>query len=166
MTDPSPPADLEVVFVVAVTDDGVIGADGDLPWHYPEDLRHFRETTSGHPVVMGRRTYESLPEDYRPLPDRTNVVVTTSDIDVPPAVAVARSIPEAWAVAAERDDVVYVIGGASVFDQTIDVADRLVVTEIHEPYPGDTYFEFDRETWRELARDDRGELSFVEYVRT
>ncbi|MDG5776315.1 dihydrofolate reductase [Haloarculaceae archaeon H-GB2-1] len=162
----SDPDDLEIVLVVALTDEGVIGKDGDLPWYYPEDLQHFKETTMGHPVVMGRKTYESLPDDFRPLPGRTNVVLSTSNPDVPEEVAVATDLDEAWAIASDHDDEVHVIGGAVVFEQTLADADRLVITEVHEEYDGDTYFpEFDREQWREVSREDREELSFVEYVR-
>lgn len=106
MTDPN---DLDVVLVVAVADNGVIGKDGDLPWHYPEDLAHFKETTMGHPVLMGRKTYESLPDEFRPLPGRTNVVLSTSDPDVPEVVHVVTDLDAAWDVAAEYDDEVHVI---------------------------------------------------------
>jgi dihydrofolate reductase len=164
--DVTDPDDLEIVLVVALTDDGVIGKDGDLPWYYPEDLQHFKETTMGHPVVMGRKTYESLPDEFRPLPDRPNVVLSTSAPDVPEAVEVATDLADAWAIASEHDDEVHVIGGAVVFEQTLDVADRLVITEIPEDYDGDTYFpEFDADEWHEVSRDDREELSFVEYRR-
>jgi len=159
------PADLSIRHVVAVADNGVIGRDGGLPWHYPDDLAHFKAKTMGHPVLMGRRTYESLPDGARPLPGRTNVVLSTSDPDVPEEVIVVETLADAWAAVAEHDDTVSVIGGATVFEQTVDVTDRLFVTEIHESPAGDTYYEFDRDRWREVSRDDRKDLSFVEYVR-
>jgi dihydrofolate reductase len=159
------PADLSIRHVVAVAENGVIGRDGGLPWHYPEDLAHFKAKTMGHPVLMGRRTYESLPDGARPLPGRTNVVLSTSNPDVPEDVTVVETLADAWVAVAEEDDTVSVIGGQTVFEGTFDVTDRLFVTEIHEAYEGDTYYEFDRERWREVSRDDREDLSFVEYER-
>lgn len=163
-----PVDDLDVVLVAAVAENGVIGADGELPWHYPEDLRHFKETTVGHPVICGRRTYESIVDRLgEPLPGRTNVVLTTGDLDLPDGAVRAGSIDEALAAARETgSDVAYVVGGASVYEQFLDLADRLVLTEIHESHEGDTYFPgVDWSEWAVLDRDDREELSFVEYGR-
>jgi len=147
----------------------VIGAGGTMPWHLPEDLAHFRRVTSGHPVVMGRRTWDSLPPRFRPLPGRVNVVVTRQPGWVPGAVApgvgasggavpdggrpaeqadapvrVAGSVAEALAVAraAARDTgsgEVWVMGGAQLYVATIALADRCVVTEIDAVVEGDTY---------------------------
>lgn len=164
-TDPEP--DLEVVLVAAVADNGVIGRDGGMPWRFPEDLRRFRETTTGHPVVMGRRTYESIAARLDgPLPDRTNVILTRDDPDLPGEVVRASSIEAALEAAAERDDVVYVVGGATVYEQFLPLADRLLLTEIHDDYEGDTCFpERNPEEWREVGREGRERFDFVEYVR-
>jgi dihydrofolate reductase len=172
-TDGSPPADavdaddLEVVLIAAVAHDGVIGADGAMPWHYPEDLRHFKETTMGHPVICGRRTYESIVDRIGgPLSGRSNVVLTSRDLELPDGALAVGSIAEALAVARDAGDVVYVIGGASVYEQFLALADRMVRTEIHERYEGDTHFPaVDWDEWEELERDDREDLSFVEYGR-
>ena len=165
---------MEVVIVAAVAANGVIGADGELPWHYPEDLRQFKRTTTGHPVVMGRRTFESIVDRIGgPLPERTSVVLTTRGADAVSAdpdrddVAVVDSIASALD-AAERtgSDVAYVVGGASVYEQFLPRADRLLLTEIHEAHEGDTYFPaFDDDAWVEAARENRPDLDFVTYER-
>ncbi len=157
---------MEKVIVAAVAENCVIGRDGELPWHYPEDLKHFKELTTGHPVVMGSNTYLSLPDDYRPLPGRTNIVLTRGEMDIDESVVQANSLAEAWDAAEEAGDTAYVIGGASVYEQVMDDADRMVLTEIHDSFEGDVYFpDWNEENWREVSRDDRGELSFVEYER-
>ncbi len=158
---------MEKIIVAAVAENRVIGKDNDLPWHYPEDLKHFKELTTGFPVVMGSNTYLSLPDEYRPLPDRTNIVLTREEMDIDESVEQANSLDEAWKSAEETGkDRVFVIGGASVYRQTIELADRMVLTRIHEEYDGDTFFpEVDWSGWKEVERDDQEELSFVEYRR-
>ena len=120
---------------------GVIGAGGTMPWHLPEDLKHFKRTTSGSPVVMGRRTWESFPPRFRPLPGRTNIVITRDDsLDLPGAVR-ARSLPEARELAATEagpTGTTWVIGGGSIYADAIEVAEQLVVTEIDLQVDGDT----------------------------
>jgi dihydrofolate reductase len=121
---------------------GVIGAEGGMPWHLPEDLAHFKEVTVGSAVVMGRKTWESLPERFRPLPGRENVVVTRrADWQSPGALRVA-SLAEAL----DGRDKVWIIGGAEIFAQTIADANRLEVTEIDLYVPGDAYAP-SREGW-------------------
>jgi dihydrofolate reductase len=165
--------DVDVVLIAAVAENGVIGTDGGMPWHYPADLARFKETTTGHPVVLGRRTYESIAARLNgPLPDRTNVVLTRSGVDAPDEVVVAGSVDEALAAvvddAAERGvDTAYVAGGASVYEQFLGRADRLLITEVPESPDGDTYFpEFDRDVWSVVEREERGDLSFVTYERS
>ena len=157
---------VEKIVIAAVSENGVIGKDGDIPWHYSEDMKHFKETTMGHPVIMGSNTYRSLPEDYKPLPGRKNIVLTRSGIDTDESVAVVNSLDEAWETAEKESEKAFVIGGASIYEQTLDEADKLVLTRIHDEYDGDTFFpNWDPENWKEIERDDREELSFVEYVR-
>ena len=160
-----------VSLVAAVAANGVIGADGEMPWHYPADLARFKETTMGHPVVMGRRTYDSIAARLGgPLPGRTNVVLSRRDDLVLPEGAVhARGIEAALEAAGEALDddreTVYVAGGASVYEQFLDRADELRLTEIPERPDGDTYFpEFGPE-WTETDRETDGELAFVTYRR-
>jgi len=161
-------ADIEIVLVAAVAENGVIGNDGELPWHYPADLKHFKETTMGHPVVMGRRTFEGIVADLgEPLPGRTNVVLTSQRRAFPEGAVGVGSITAAIDAARETgSDVAYVVGGATVYEQFRERADRLVLTEVHETYDGDTYFpEIEWDRWTETSRDDRDSLSFVEYAR-
>lgn len=114
---------------------GVIGADGGMPWHVPEDLAHFKETTSGTPVIMGRRTWDSLPERFRPLPDRENIVVTRSHDWSAEGARRAAGIAEA----VRGQERVWIIGGAEIFQQVIGDADRLEVTELDIEVDGDAY---------------------------
>ncbi|MFC0672559.1 dihydrofolate reductase [Brachybacterium hainanense] len=119
---------------------GVIGADGTMPWRLPEDLAHFRRTTTGSPVVMGRRTWESFPPRFRPLPGRSNIVITRDDaLELPGAIR-ARSLPQALELAAAEAGTgrVWVIGGGSIYAAAIERADLLVVTEIDLEVEGDT----------------------------
>lgn len=160
----------EVVLVAAVARNGVIGADGEMPWHYPADLQRFKRLTMGHPVVMGRRTYESIAAALGgPLPGRTTVVLSTQDLELPEGAVLAGSVEQALsrAVEAPGGDTVYVAGGATVYEQLLDRADRMELTEIPEAPDGDTRFpEYDPEEWVETDRESEGELAFVSYERS
>lgn len=157
---------MEKIIIAAVSENRVIGKDGDIPWHHPEDLKHFKEKTTGHSVIMGRKTYFSLPEDYRPLPNRKNIVLSRSKPKLPEDVELANSLEEAWDIAEEFGDKAFIIGGANIYEQTLDKADKIVLTKIHEEYEGDTYFpKWEEENWQEVDRDDRDELSFIEYEK-
>jgi len=157
---------VQKVIIVAVSENGVIGKDGDIPWHYPEDLKHFKEKTMDHPVIMGSSTYRSLPEDFKPLPGRKNIVLTRSGIEADESVSVANSLDEAWNIAEAHDEKAFIIGGATIYEQTLEEVDKLVLTRIHQEYDGDTFFpDWKEENWKEVKRDDRDELSFLEYVR-
>jgi dihydrofolate reductase len=163
--------DYDLVLIAAVADNGVIGRGGEMPWHHPEDLRHFRETTTGHPVILGRKTYERIVERLgEPLPDRTSVVLSTRALDLPDGAVLANSVPAALSAAADAlapdRETVYVAGGATVYEATLPLADRLVLTELDAAHEGDTHFpEFDREVWTVTARDERSDLAFVTYER-
>lgn len=165
--------DLELVAVAAVADNGVIGREGDMPWHVPEDLAHFERTTTGHPVVMGRVTYESILATLdEPLPDRTSIVLTSRDLEVPDGVVLANDLRAALRAAerAAKDvhdvDRAYVIGGATIYAQYFPALDRLILTEVHENPEGDTYFPaWDRDRWGEVSREAGDGFAFVEYVR-
>jgi len=174
--------DIDLVLVAAVAENRVIGDDGGMPWHYPADLARFKRLTTGHPVIVGRATYESIADRIGgPLPDRTSVVLTTRDLDLPEGAVVANDLDEAvdlaGADAADRGvDDVYVIGGATVYEQFLDRADRMVLTEVPEQPDGDTRFpDWDDEEWVETEREvvgadgERGgeadALAFVTYER-
>ncbi len=152
-----------LVLVVAVADSGVIGAGGALPWHLPEDLKHFKAKTLGHAVIMGRKTWESI---GRPLPRRRNIVVTRQAGYVAEGAEVAHSLDEALALARQGDPEPRVIGGADLFRLALPAASRIYWTEVHRDVAGDVSFPpFDRAQWREVERDERGELAFVTLER-
>jgi dihydrofolate reductase len=156
---------MEKIIVAAVAENGVIGKNGELPWHIPEDMKHFKELTMGNPVLMGRSTFESLPGSVRPLPGRTNIVLTRSGVEAD--VKEAGSLEEAYRTADEHGDKLFIIGGASVYEQTLDDADRMEVTRIHEEYEGDTEFpDWDRSNWEEVKREDHEDFSFMTYERS
>ncbi len=155
-----------ITVVAAVARNGVIGVDGGLPWHLPDDLRRFKELTLGHVLVMGRKTYESI---GRPLPGRATVVVTRSEGWEPgsTAVRVARSIPEALATASAIDEQVFVVGGAALYADALPLADRLELTLVDAEPDGDTHFPVvDWAEWRELRREDGDGVAHVTYERS
>ena len=120
---------MTISLVAAVARDGVIGRDGGIPWRLPGDVRHFKSLTTGHAVVMGRRTWESLPDRFRPLPDRRNVVVTRNETWQAEGAERAGSSEEALALLADEEHV-FVIGGAQIYAAALPHADELVLTEI------------------------------------
>ena len=141
--------------IAAVAENGVIGDKNSLLWHIGEDLRNFKRITSGHPVIMGRMTFESL---GRPLPNRTNVVITHSDIAFDGCTTV-HSLEEALAMFPAEEEV-FVIGGAQIYAQALPVAGRFYLTRVGRAYEGDTRFpEWDESQWRQVSceRFERGE---------
>lgn len=155
---------MTVALVAAVGANGVIGRDGGLPWHLPEDLPRVKRLTMGHVVVMGRRTYESI---GRALPGRTTVVVTRTPGWSADGVLVAGSIEEALTLASGIDPQVFVFGGSAVFAATLPLADRLYITHVAASPAGDTFFPaVDWADWEELRREPREGFAFVEYARS
>ena len=139
-----------IYLLAAVAANGIIGANGQLPWRLPEDLQHFKRLTMGHPVIMGRRTWESL---KKPLPGRENIVVTRNKGYEAPGSAVANSLEAALALCAD-EPIVFVIGGSQLFAESLPIAAGLVMTEIHRDFEGDTWFpEYDRSRWKESQRE-------------
>jgi dihydrofolate reductase len=141
---------------------GVIGHNNTLPWHLPEDLAHFKQTTLGQPVVMGRKTWESLPPQFRPLPGRTNIVVTRQHGWRAEGAVVAHSLQEAVAHCA-ADAEVWVIGGAEVYAQAMPLAVRAVVTEIDADFEGDAFAPTFDASWQETARSTHVAASGLTY---
>lgn len=147
----------------------MIGVNNALPWRLPADLRHFRQLTTGHHVIMGRRNYESI---GKPLPERVNIVITRNRGYSAPGCRVKHSLEEALEDTG-GDPEVFIIGGAEIYRQGLDSADRIYLTLVHAHVPGDTYFpEFDHSQWREIQRarneaDDKNPyaVSFVIYDR-
>lgn len=162
---------MEKCIIVAIADNNAIGKDNALLWHISEDLKFFKRTTMGCPVIMGRKTFESI---GRPLPKRQNVVVTRSGFDAPDGVAVVNSIEDAYSLLGEETERCFVIGGGQVYAQAMSHVDRLVVTHVHTVIEdADTFFPpIDSEVWAVAERSDLMTDSdsgftyeFVEYVR-
>ena len=156
---------MTVTLVAAVARNGVIGADGGIPWQLPGEQRLFKELTLGHVLVMGRRTYESI---GRPLSDRTTIVVTRQpDWNAGAGgVLVAASVPEALATGASIDDEVFVVGGTQVYAEALPLADRLAITFVDAEPEGDTFFpEVDWAQWREVERTAGDGWARVTYER-
>jgi dihydrofolate reductase len=158
-----------ISIIVAVAANNVIGGENKLLWHIKEDLQRFKTLTSGHAVVMGRKTWESL---GRPLPKRTNIVITRNPDYKPEGALVAQSL-EAAIELAKGDDEIFVIGGGEIYRQAMSIADRLYITHVECSYEGDTTFpDISAEQWRvvEETRFERGEkyeypFRFTNYER-
>jgi dihydrofolate reductase len=167
---------MEIVLIAAVADNGVIGADNTIPWRMKSDMQRFKAMTIGRPVVMGRKTYQSFPR--RPLPGRTNIVITRDAAFRADGAVVTTSFESAGLVArgdALRRNVreIAIIGGAEIYARFMASADRLEITEVHIRPEGDTRFPaVDATLWQEVARErhpggpgDRAEFSYVTYRR-
>ena len=139
---------LMITLVLAMARNGVIGRGGAIPWHISEDLKRFKQLTLGKPVIMGRKTWESLPK--KPLPGRDNIVVTRQPGWAAQGAIPASSIDEALSGAGD----VSVIGGGEIYRAALARADRIELTEVHRDVEGDAHFSFDRAQWNEVARED------------
>ena len=146
MTDPEA-ALAPLALIVAVARNGVIGKDGALPWHVSEDLKHFKKTTTGHVVIMGRNTHDSI---GRALPGRRNIVVTRTVGAIFPGCEAANSLEEAIALARTTDNCPFIIGGASLYEEALPFATELHLTTIDEDVEGDTYFPEDLSAFEEV----------------
>lgn len=142
---------MKINLIAALTDDGVIGLDNHLPWHLPADLKRFKKLTTGKPILMGRKTWESI---GKPLPERTNIVVSRDENFAAEGAVVARSIVEALAEVEDAEEI-FIIGGSELYGQFLCRADRMYLTYVHADVEGDTRFpEFDRSEWTEKSRKD------------
>jgi dihydrofolate reductase len=155
--------------LVAVSENGVIGKDNNLVWHLPVDLKFFKEKTSGHHIIMGRKTHESV---GRPLPNRVNIVISRSADYKADGCIVVQSLKEAIDTVVD-DSEAFICGGAEIYKQALDVADRMYLTRVHNEFEGDTFFpEFDTKVWIEKERvrvdpDEKNKYScsFITYER-
>ncbi len=139
-----------ISLIAAVSRNGVIGRQNQLPWHLPDDLRRFRAITTGHTIISGRKNYESI---GKPLPNRRNIVVTRQQGYQAPGCQVANSLDEALSTATSEGEI-FVIGGAELYAIALPLATRLYLTEIHAEVPGDTYFPpLEQAGWREISRE-------------
>jgi dihydrofolate reductase len=161
---------MELNLIYARAANGVIGKDGAMPWHLPEDLAHFKRLTQGHPVIMGRKTWDSLPARFRPLPGRANIVVTRQADWNEIGAQRASSLREALSMAEQTDSEAWIIGGAQIYAQALPLASRVEVTEIGRDFDGDAHAPQLGPEWQEVARSRHvgsGGLpfSFVTYER-
>lgn len=160
---------MKLGLIYARSRNGVIGKDNVLPWHLPEDLAHFKRTTLGAPVIMGRKTWDSVPPRFRPLPGRRNVVVTRDPAWQAPGAERAASLAEAIALVADAPTA-WVTGGAEIFRLAMPQAHVAVITEIDADYEGDTFAPELDDGWQEVAREahvgrDGTRFAFVTYER-
>ena len=154
--------------IAAIAENHAIGKDNQLLWHMPNDLKHFKEITSGHSIIYGRKTYDSV---GKPLPKRRNIIVTRQHITIP-GCEVVKSIEEGLALCKGEDEV-FIGGGAEIYKLAMHLTDRLYLTIIHKSFDADTFFpEFDTKEWKEILREDhqpdeKNQLpySFITYVR-
>lgn len=161
----------DVVLIAAVGANQAIGRGNRLLWHLPEDMRHFREKTRGRPVVMGRKTWESLPDAFRPLPGRLNIVVSRNPAYVAHGAVLAASLDEALIAAGDAPEI-FVIGGAELYRQAMPVARCLCLTEVMDAPEADAFFpEIRADEWEEVSRENGfsagsgQEFTFVNYRR-
>lgn len=158
---------MKISLIAAVSLNNVIGKDNSLIWHIPEDLKRFKAVTLNSSIVMGRKTYESLP--FKPLPKRKNIIISTNTNLNYPGAIVARSIEETLEIC-KNDGQIFICGGESIYREFIEFADTIYLTKVHKEFDGDTYFpEIDGEKWKlvskENSRDENYEFSFWEYQR-
>lgn len=155
-----------IIGPVAVAANRIIGGDNDLPWYLPEDLKHFKKITLGHTVLMGRKTYDSIVKRLgKPLPGRKNVVITRNvDFVAPPEVLIFHNLDDA--LAALKDEDVYVIGGAQIFAAAFPSAEKIYITHVKKAYDGDVYFpEVDWQQWDKIEEDPHEEYTFATYLK-
>lgn len=155
---------MHLSIIVAIGEGNVIGSKNGLPWYLPADLKHFKQLTTGHVIIMGRKTFESI---GKPLPNRTNIVLARETDYHPEGCIIAHSLDEVFALSAVKNDSEsFIIGGGEIFRQTIDKAHTLYVTEIHYRFEGDIYFPvIDATMWTEVAheRGIQDEKNLYEY---
>jgi dihydrofolate reductase len=139
-----------VTDVVAISENHVIGKDNKLLWYLPNDLKHFKEITSGHTIIMGRKTYESV---GKPLPRRRNIIITRQAITIE-GCEVVNSIEAALALCKDEQEV-FIVGGAEIYRQSLPLTDRIYLTIVHKKFEGDSFFpEIDKTAWKEVFRED------------
>ena len=139
---------MDLGLVVAVSENNVIGNNGDIPWHIPADMKLFKQITTGNTVIMGRRTYESLPDSYRPLPNRNNIVVSTT-LSTTDDFQACSSYDDALAASIGYGTDVFIIGGQSLYEKSMPDVDVMYISHVHGEFEGDTFFpEFNIEDWK------------------
>ena len=158
---------MKIIIIVAVAENNAIGKDNRLLWRLPDDMKFFKEKTEGHCVVTGRRNYESIPEKFRPLPGRTNIVVTRQKDYSAPGAMVVESINAAIELAkGRREDQLYIIGGGEIYAQCMGIADEILFTRVHHSFDADTFVPEIGSEWKEVwsahhAADEKHVYSFT-----
>lgn len=166
---------MKVSLIVAVAENGVIGKDNDLIWHLPKDMRFFKETTSGHHVIMGRKNFESIPKKYRPLPNRTNIVITRQADYAAEGCVVVNSLEAALAIAKSNgDNEPFIIGGGQIYKLALEgnLVNKVYLTRVHQSFDGDTFFPELSEEWKAIESIDHQAdekhacaFSFITYIK-
>ena len=166
---------MELIVIAAIAENNAIGKDGEIPWHIKEDFQHFQEQTIGHPCVMGDKTYESLPDNAKPLPNRENIVLTFDKNYAPSGAKIFFSWEDAMEYLKEKEKV-FICGGASIYKLGLKTADTLILTRIHKDYEADVFFpEIDFSQWelvekkesqdKDIRTGETVKFSFLTYKR-
>jgi len=152
-----------VNIIVATSENNVIGRGNDIPWYIPKDLEHFKKLTTGNTVIMGRKTYESLPKEYRPLPNRVNIVITRDKSYQAKGCLVVNSLEEALRKS-DNNREIFIIGGGQIYREGLKFAERIYLTKIHKNISGDTYFPKLNKFWKLVDEEEKSGFSFLTYV--
>ncbi|MCF6365014.1 MAG: dihydrofolate reductase [Bacteroidales bacterium] len=161
---------MTISIIAAIAENNVIGKDNDLIWHISEDLKRFKKLTSGHSIIMGRKTYESLP--FKPLPNRKNIVISSQKNLILEGAVVVQSPEEAVKIC-EGEKEVFICGGATIYNHFINIANKMYITKVHHKFDGDTFFpEYTENDWRIESQskkkyDKKSDLyfSFIDYIK-
>ena len=160
-----------VSLIVAVAENRVIGKDNDLIWNLPKDMRFFKEKTTGHHVIMGRKNFESIPEKYRPLPNRTNIIVTRKKQYEAENILTVNSVKEGIEIAKKNNDKEpFIIGGGEIYELSLkeDLVDKIYLTKLHKEFSGDTFFPKLDKKWKEIKRKmvkwESSELTIIDFA--
>lgn len=166
---------MRISIIVAVASNGVIGKNNDLPWRLPRDLDFFKQKTTGHWVIMGRKNWESIPEKYRPLSNRRNLIMTRQDSYEAPGGTVIRNLNRVLEDARQNGETeIFIIGGADIYSLVLpEIADTMYVTKVHQDFEGDTFFpEYDESNWKLVSEEHHGTgeknkwpITFCKYER-
>lgn len=152
---------MKISLIVAMAKNRVIGDQGGMPWHLSADLKKFRKITTGFPIVMGRKTYQSI---GNPLPNRTNIIISRDSDYAPDGCLVFNDLNTALTHACQLAHEVFIIGGSTLYEALLPVANTLYITQIHSEFTGDTWFpEFDNNEWQEVAREDIDDDASVDF---
>lgn len=163
-----------VSIIVAVSENHVIGRNNNLIWNLPADMKFFKEKTIGHHVLMGRKNFESIPEKYRPLPNRVNIVVSRKEIASTSDVKFVKDIESGIQLARNSgEEELFIIGGGEIYRQTMNMADKMYITRVHKSFDGDTFFpEVDESVWkisssvfRKADESNEFDMTYVEYTK-